>query len=103
MSEIICVDDRFSPEAREVYDKYGITTPYEGNVYTVRDIVVSRIGTGLLLHELINPMVPVGEGENGFKVEVNFKISRFQTIDGRTLTEELLRMIEPKSTRKDLV
>lgn len=103
MNDLICINDTFSPEAREVYEEYGVTTPYLDNVYSVREVVITRVGTGLLLNELVNPMIPIGEGENGFMVEPNFKISRFQTIDGQVLTEELLRMVEPNSTRKDLV
>lgn len=102
--EIICINDLFSPEARQVYEQYGIVTPQEGVYYSVRSVITTRFGTGLLLNELVNPkMYCHNIDEVEMWAEPNFKISRFQTIDGQVLTEELLRMAEPKSTRKDLV
>lgn len=104
MSEIICINDLFSPEARQVYEQYGIVTPQQDVYYSVREVVITRYGTGLLLNELVNPkMYCHNIGEVEMWAEVNFKISRFLTVNGQVLTEELLRTVEPKSTRKDLV
>lgn len=101
--DIICINDTFLPEARQVYEKYGVVTPYLDAVYSIRDVVISRVGTGFLLNELVNPKIPVGEGENGFMVEPNFKTSRFQTLDGKELSLEFLKSVEPNSIQKDLV
>lgn len=32
--EIICINDIFSPEARQVYEKYGVVTPQERVLYS---------------------------------------------------------------------
>lgn len=91
MTDIICCNDTFSPEAREVYEQYGIVTPYLDNVYSVREVVITRRGTGLLLNELVNPKIPIGEGESGFMVEPNFNVSRFKNMDGTEINVEQLR------------
>lgn len=92
--EIICINDIFSPEAREVYKKYGVVTPYLDNTYSVREVVITRVGTGLLLNELVNPMIPIGEGEDGFKAEVNWNINRFKNLDGTEINVEQLKQKE---------
>lgn len=94
MSDLVCINDTFSPEARQVYEKYGVVTPYLDNTYSIRDVVITRKGTGLLLNELVNPMIPIGEGEDGFKAEPNFNISRFQTVDGTEINIEQLKQKE---------
>lgn len=91
MSDLICCDDYFTPEAREVYEKYGVVTPYLDGMYSVREVVITRRGTGLLLNELVNPPINIGEGEGGFKTEVNWAISRFKNIDMTDITEEQIR------------
>lgn len=97
MNDLICINDTFSPEAREVYEKYGVVTPYLNCEYSVRDVVISRKGTGLLLNELVNPPIEIGEGENGFKTEPNWAVSRFTNLDGSEINVEQLRH-ETKNT-----
>lgn len=94
MSEIICINDTFSAEAREVYEQYGVVTPYQNNTYSVREVVITRVGTGLLLNELVNPMIPIGEGESGFKAEVNWNVNRFRNLDGTEINIEQLKQKE---------
>lgn len=90
--EIICINDLFSPEARQVYEQYGIVTPYLDGVYSVREVVTTRYGTGLLLNELVNPkMYCYNIGEVEMWAEVNFKVSRFRNIDGTEINIEQLR------------
>lgn len=88
MNDIQCIDDYFTPEARELYEKYGVVTPYLNCVYSVREVVITRRGTGLLLNELVNPPINIGEGEDGFKTEVNWAIRRFKNIDGTEINNE---------------
>lgn len=90
--DIICINDSFSAEARQVYEKYGVVTPYIDNVYSVREVVITRVGTGLLLNELVNPMIPIGEGEDGFKAEPNWNINRFRNIDNSEITYDQLSL-----------
>ena len=61
-------------------------------MYTIRDIVKSTHGTGLLLNEIHNPKSGWAE-INGMKFtfEPNFNINRFSTINGEALTYEMVR------------
>lgn len=94
MSDLVCINDTFSPEARQVYEKYGVVTPYLDNTYSIRDVVITRKGTGLLLNELVNPMIPIGEGEDGFKAEPNWNVNRFRNLDGTEINIEQLKQKE---------
>ena len=89
--DLICCDDYFTPEAREVYEKYGVVTPYLDGIYSCRELVISRIGRGFLLNEIRNPKIPVGEGESGFMVEPNFNVNRFRNIDGTEINENQIQ------------
>ena len=92
MDQIVCINDLFSQEAREVYEKYGIVTPREGVYYTIREVVTTRYGVGLLLEELVNPkMYCYNIGEVEMWAEPNFKISRFTNLDGTELNVEQLK------------
>lgn len=94
--DLVCINDTFSPEARQVYEQYGVVTPYYDGVYTIREVVKTRKGIGLLLEELVNPLIPIGEGENGFMVEPNFNVSRFANLDGTEINLEQLRQWKTK-------
>lgn len=96
MPDIICVDDYFSSEAREFYEKYGVVTPYLDAIYSVREVVITRIGHGLLLNELINPRILLGEGESGFTCEPNWRVSRFKNLDGTEISKEQLNNFKLK-------
>lgn len=92
MSEIICINDLFSPEARQVYEQYGIVTPREEVYYSVRSVITTRFGTGLLLNELVNPkMYCHNIGEVEMWAEPNWAVSRFRNIDGTEINVEQLR------------
>lgn len=92
MNEVKCINDLFSQEARQVYEQYGVVTPYLDNVYSVREVVITRVGTGLLLNELVNPKMWIyGEGENAMFAEPNFSVNRFRNLDGTEINVEQLR------------
>lgn len=92
MNTVVCINDQFSQEAREVYEKYGIVTPREGVYYNIREVVTTRYGVGLLLEELVNPkMYCHNIGEVEMWAEPNFKISRFTNLDGTKLNVEQLK------------
>lgn len=91
MGDIICINDTFSQEAREIYEKYGVVTPYLDGIYSCRELVISRRGRGFLLNEIRNPKIPIGEGESGFMVEPNFNINRFKNIDGTEINENQIQ------------
>lgn len=88
MNNVICINDLFTIQAREVYAQHGVVTPREGVFYSVREVVISRLGKGLLLEELKNPKIPIGEGESGFMVEPNWGMFRFRNLDNSEITEE---------------
>lgn len=95
MGDIICINDTFSQKAREVYEKYGVVTPYLNCMYSVREVVITRNGTGLLLNELVNPkMYCYNIGEVEMWAEVNWNISRFRNIDGTEINVEQLKQKE---------
>lgn len=89
--DLICVNDLFSAEARQVYEKYGVVTPQEGVLYSVRRVVKTRNGIGLLLNELVNPFIYIGgEGENAMYGEPNWGLFRFKNIDNTEVTYDQL-------------
>lgn len=89
--DLICVNDLFSAEARQVYEKYGVVTPQEGVLYSIRRIVKTRNGIGLLLNELVNPLMYIeGEGENAMYGEANWGLFRFRNIDNSEVTYDQL-------------
>lgn len=93
--DLICINDLFSPEARQVYEQYGIVTPQQDVMYTVREVVITRYGTGLLLNELVNPkMYCHNIGEVEMWAEPNFKISRFTNVDGTEINIEQLNQLK---------
>lgn len=85
--EIICINDVFSIDQKRDFPNL----PVEGSIYTVRDVVRSQVGTGLLLNEIENPKVG-WTMRNGMKFtfEPNFSINRFTTLLGEPLTREVV-------------
>ena len=84
MSEIICVDGNFTPEALRFYAEHGVIPPEQDKIYNIRAVIINSNGKkGLLLEELVNPKVPfispaLGEVMN----EPNWDINRFRTLSG---------------------
>jgi len=86
--DILCINDVFSPEQMAVIPN----RPQKGNMYTIRDIVKSQYGTGLLLNEIQNPKNGWAEmSGTKFTFEPNFNISRFSNLNGEVLTYEMIR------------
>ena len=86
--DIICINDTFSPEQIAVIPN----RPQRDKMYTIRDIVKSSMGVGLLLNEIHNPHNGWAE-MNGtkFTFEPNFNINRFANMHGDMLTYEMIR------------
>ncbi len=89
---LICVNDSFPNDYLEFYIKHNVKIPKEGKIYTCRDF--SRNSEGnmeILLNELINPEVPIKHKvlNIAFK-EPAWKSSRFTTLLGEVITEEML-------------
>ena len=86
--DILCINDVFSPEQMAVIPN----RPQKGNMYSIRDIVKSSVGTGILLNEIHNPHNGWAE-MNGMKFtfEPNFNINRFSNLNGDVLTYEMIK------------
>ena len=89
--DIICIDDHFTPEQMaEIPNR-----PIKDKMYTIRDLVKSANGIGLLLNEIQNP-------QNGwtmrngmkFTFEPNFNIRRFANLQNQPLTYEMVREVK---------
>lgn len=94
--EIICVNDLFTVEQKEIWEKYSIQTPKEGKLYTIRDVIKSQQGTGYLLNEIVNPTIPTN-GTHPLGVEANFEPNwgsfRFRNLDMSPVEREQEREV----------
>lgn len=93
--EIICVNDSFPAPVLAFYAEFGVQTPKEDQLYTVRMVKRHTNGeTGVLLGEIQNPDVPVAHpvlGEVWF--EPTFNINRFRTLLGQPVRQEELESV----------
>ena len=89
--DILCIDDNFSPEQIAVIPN----RPQKDQMYSIRDVVKSSLGTGLLLNEIENPHNGWAE-MNGMKFtfEPNFNINRFANLNGEMLTYEMVKEVK---------
>jgi hypothetical protein len=101
--EILCINDQFTQEQIEFYQKFNVTIPKEGKLYSIRKIIFhpSR-GTGLLLNEIINPLVPIKSsiGMGAGMIEPDWNSNRFSTLQGEIITREELRKIKKEINEK---
>ncbi len=89
--DIICINDNFTPEQMATIPN----RPIKGKFYSIRDVVKSANGIGLLLNEIHNPHNGwvVRDGTR-FTFEPNFNINRFSDIHGDLVTYEMVRNVE---------
>lgn len=82
--DIICINDKFTPE--QIADIPN--RPVRDKIYTIRDVIKSANGIGLLLNEIHNPQNgwTVRDGMK-FTFEPNFNINRFTDLNGSPLME----------------
>lgn len=88
-SDIICINDKFTPDQLEFYKIWGVTIPKQDNLYTIREFIThSMAGTGIRLNEIINPEVPINHPILGtIMYEVTFSKDRFTDLNGLPLIE----------------
>lgn len=102
MSEIICVDAKFSQEVLNFFSLHGVVVPEQDKIYSIRNVIINSNGkTGIHLEEIVNPKVPINHplfpGEVVY-MEVNFDISRFRTLNGDNINvSEIKQLIKEKS------
>lgn len=98
--DLLCINDLFSIDTLEFYEKHGVFTPVRDITYTLRDVIINSNGqTGVLLEELVNPKVPFHH-PMGFiaSAEPNWHISRFSHLNGEIVeTMELKQFIKQTS------
>lgn len=94
MTEVICINDKFSKDWEVYFSNYGIVKPVMDKIYTIREIVPNTVGEkGLLLVEIVNnptPRISPLTGMTGMS-EQNWAISRFTTLLGEPLTKESIK------------
>lgn len=102
--QILCIDDKFPSEFVELYKKYGVVTPKEGKLYSIRKIIKTLKGTGILLNELINPEVPIIHpiGKTTGVAEPSWNLKRFVNLDQSEITEEQALELK-RNSKKELV
>jgi hypothetical protein len=83
--DIICIDDNFTPD--QINDIPN--RPIKDKLYTIRDVVKSANGVGLLLNEIHNPHTgwTIRNGMK-FTFEPNFNIRRFADLQNMPLQVE---------------
>lgn len=104
--QILCCNDKFPPEFIELYKKYGVVTPTEGKLYTIRKIIKTLKGIGILLNELHNPDVPIIHPFGRIKgtAEPSWGLFRFVNLDQSEITEEeALQLLRANKQEKILV
>lgn len=89
--DLFCVNDQFSPEQAATIPH----RPEKGKMYTIRDIIKSANGTGLLLNEIHNPQSGwvIRDGMK-FTFEPNFNINRFTDLDGQPVNYETIKQAD---------
>lgn len=60
---MICTNAMFTVDQWELFNRYQIKTPIEGEKYTVRKKLNTRRGKAYLLNEIVNPNIPNGTPE----------------------------------------
>lgn len=101
--EIICINDKFSPEWEAYFLLNGITKPVTDKMYTIREVVPNTVGeTGILLAEIVNKSVPKVSPLTGFKgmAEQNWAISRFANLHGQPLSKETIQEVSKNLVTK---
>lgn len=102
MSEVICVNAKFTPEWEVYFKRWSIVKPIEGKMYGIREIVPNTKGEkGLLLVEIVNkptPRISPLTGMTGMG-EQNWAISRFTDLLGNPLTKEKIHEIIKNSIK----
>ena len=94
--EAICVDGSFPIDYIQFYSKYGVKTPNQDSIYNFRSVTRNSEGNyEVLLEEIINPQIPIKHAVLGTAMkEPAWKISRFRTLSGDVITEEMIKEIK---------
>lgn len=94
---VVCVSEMFqkAPHHKRNWERRGVRFPVVNTVYTVRQLIATPKGIGLLLAEIHNPLVPVrdfGRVEafsptNKFRPLKKLKVEDFMSINAPSKRE----------------
>ena len=93
MNDVICIDGGFSSKQLQFWALHGVKYPEQEKMYSIREVVKHTNGeTGILLEEIVNPLVPVKHLILGvINREPTFNLKRFRTLDGKQISKEMLQ------------
>ena len=91
--EVICINGTFDKEVKDFFDAFGVVTPEQDSIYSIRETINHSKGLcGVRLHEIKNPKVPQFHSILGkILIEPSFSIDRFRTLNGDIVTEEAIK------------
>lgn len=95
--EVICIDGNFSAEQLDFYNAHGVVVPKKDSLYNIRNVIKnSSGGVGLLLEELVNPLIPIKHSILGISnMEPNWNINRFRKLSGEdVLYDEVVELLK---------
>jgi len=81
--DVICIDANFTKKQQELFNVWGIITPEQNKVYSIRDTIRTWQGMGIFLNEIKNREILM---KKGFSFEPNWAIRRFTDLQGNPLT-----------------
>lgn len=98
---VICTNDTYPSQILEKWHQYGVSYPIKDKIYTIRTCQRHSNGKiGIRVEEIINPSIPVKHYILGqIIIEPTFDISRFASLSGEVLTNEVLEQIEHESAK----
>lgn len=94
--EVICINDKFTPEWEVYFQTHNIVKPVANKMYGIREIVPNTVGEkGLLLVEIVNKPTPRISPLTGMEgvAEQNWAVSRFTDLLGAPLSKEKISEI----------
>lgn len=95
MKQVICIDDKYPPEASLFYIERNINIPILHEFYTPRQIIRHTTGAiGLRFEELINDEVLIKHPIlNEILYEPTWNINRFRNLDGSVINVNQLEKL----------
>lgn len=98
--EIVCINAKFTPKQLELFRYYDIKIPETEVVYSIRDLIRTFNGSGILLKQIVNPEIPM---KPGFYFEPNWALWRFTTLLGESLTiSDILESLKSEKLNEGL-
>lgn len=94
--DVICINSSFSTKQLEYWKQHGVVHPIKDKLYSIRKVIKYVNGkTGILLEEIVNPeLVVKHEVLGSVKTEPSWNLKRFATLQGDTITKEMLEQID---------